>query len=80
MHCLLLLPNYKPLRKFVPIAHGDKCPIKPTFVGIEPSRTITMVEGGSRKLLLLLDDYVRKHAPNVEPRFSMMGVQKIRCP
>ncbi len=78
--CLILLPSCKPPRKLVPIAHGDKCPRKPTFVGIEPSRTITRVESGSRKLLLLLDNYARKDVLNVEPRFLMTSVQKIRCP
>jgi len=48
------------------IAHGDKCPRKPTFV----------VESGSRNLPLPPNDYARKHAPNVESHFLVMGVQK----
>ncbi len=76
MHCLLLLPNYKSLRKPVFIAPSDRCPRKPTFASIEPSRTIAVVESGSRKPLLLLDDCVKKPMPNVEPHFIVMGVQK----
>ncbi len=70
MRYLLLLPSYKPLRKPVPIALGDGCPRKPTFV----------VESGSRKLPLPPNDFARKYAPSVEPRFLVMGVQKIRRP
>jgi hypothetical protein len=80
MHCLLLLPNYKPLRKLTPIAPDDKCPKKPAFASIEPSRTIVVIESGSRKPLLLLDNCARKLVPSVEPSFIVMGVQKIRHP
>jgi len=50
----------------MPIARGDRCPRKPTFE----------VKSGSRKLPLPPTDYARKHAPNVEPHFLVMGVQK----
>ncbi len=66
MHCLLLLLNYK-------------SPRKPTFASIEPSRTIVVVESGSRNPSLLLDNCVKKLVPNVEPHFIVMGVQKIQC-
>jgi hypothetical protein len=77
MSWLLLLPSYKPLKKFAPIALGDRCPRKPTFVAIEPSRTIVVVESKSRKPPLLLDNYARKPTPSVELCFIVMGVQKI---
>jgi hypothetical protein len=60
---LLLLPSYKPPRKFVPIAlHllGDKCPRKPTFVGIKPFRKptffflVTIVVESSRFLVMTM--------------------------
>jgi hypothetical protein len=76
MHCLLLLPSYKLLRKPTPIALGDKCPRKLAFVGIKPSRTIIVVENMNRKLMLLPNNYARKLTPSLESHFLVMGVQK----
>lgn len=80
MHCLLLLPNYKPLRKPMPIVPGDRCPRKLTFVGIKPLKTIVVVESKSRKLSLLLNKCARKSMPSVELCFLVTGVQKIWRP
>ncbi len=80
MHCLLLFPSNKLLRKPTHIAPSDRCPRKPMFADIEPSRTIVVVESRSRKLPLLPNDCARKPVPNVEPCFLVMSVQKIQRP
>jgi hypothetical protein len=62
----LLLPSYKPLKKLVPIALGDRCLRKLAFTNIKSSKTIVEAESENRKLSFLLNNYVRKSMPSVE--------------